>query len=110
MNIRWKVGLLVATLLAVLGVSEIYVANSVLIPSFTDLERSDAQAAMRRIDLALDRSFNQLAQSATSWANWADTYRFAHDHNRAFLDENLTAIGLKQLDVNALVILDSTGR
>jgi signal transduction histidine kinase len=49
-------------------------------------------------------------QSATSWGNWSDTYRFAQDHNRHFIEENVTAIGLKQLDVNALFIVDPRGQ
>src|SRR5882757_1774353 len=110
MNIRWKVGALVATLLGVLGVSELFVANSVLIPSFTDLERSEADVAMRRIRYGMDHSLEQLASSATSWGNWADTFRFAHDHNRAFVNENLTVIGLQQLAVNVVLIIDSGGR
>jgi sensor domain CHASE-containing protein len=110
MNIRWKVGLLMAALLLVLGVSEVFVANKVLIPSFNDLERTEADAAMRRVQYALARTFEQLAVSATSWGNWADTYRFARDHNRVFVTQNITLIGLKQLDVNAVAILDVNHR
>jgi two-component system NtrC family sensor kinase len=110
MNIRWKVSVLIATLFAVLAVTELYVAKYVLMPSFTDLERAEADVAMRRIRNSVDHSLELLVQSATSWGNWADTYRFAHDHNRQFIGDNITPIGLKQLDVNALIIVDPDGR
>jgi two-component system, NtrC family, sensor kinase len=110
MNIRWKVGALIATLFVVLGVSELFVAVKVLIPSFADLERSEASVAMRRVHSGVDRSLEQLAGSATSWGNWADTYRFAHDHNRVFVNENLTIIGLQQLAINSLVVMDLRGK
>jgi sensor domain CHASE-containing protein len=110
MNIRWKVGLLMASLLLVLGVSEVFVAKQVLIPSFSDLERSEADAAMRRVQYALARTTEQLEVSVTSWGNWADTYRFARDHNRDFVVQNITLIGLKQLEVNAVAILDENHR
>ena len=110
MNIRWKVGALIATLFVILGVSEVFVADSVLLPSFTDLERSEADVAMRRVRYALGRSFEQVTLSTTSWGNWADTYRFARDHNRTFVNTNVTLIGLKELDVNAVVIIDANSR
>jgi sensor domain CHASE-containing protein len=109
MNIRWKVGALIATLLGVLGVSEWFVASRVLIPSFADLERSEAAVAMRRVRYATDRALEQLVLSATGWGNWADTWRFARDHNRAFVNENLTVIGLQQLDINSVVVMDLNG-
>ena len=49
MNIRWKVGALIGALLVVLGIAELFVAARVLLPSFADLERSEASVAMRRV-------------------------------------------------------------
>jgi len=110
MNIRWKVSALVAGLFAVLAVTELYVAKYVLVPSFSELEHRQADVAIRRVRYALDRSMEQLALSATSWGNWSDTYRFVQDHNRHFVAENITAIGLKQLDANAVLVVDLSGR
>src|SRR4051812_27665680 len=110
MNIRWKVSALVAALFAVLAVTELYVAKYVLVPSFSELEHRQADVAIRRVRYALDRSMEQLALSATSWGNWSDTYRFVQDHNRHFVAENITAIGLKQLDANAVLVADLNGR
>ncbi len=70
MNIRWKVIALVAAVFLVLGVAEIFVADRVLRPSFAELEHSDAEVAMRRIDYALDPTLDHLALSATGWGNW----------------------------------------
>jgi sensor domain CHASE-containing protein len=109
MNIRWKVGALIATLLAVLGISEWFVASRVLIPSFADLERSEAAVAMRRVRYSTDRALEQLTLSAIDWGNWADTWRFTRDHDRAFVNQNLTVISLQQADVNALVVMDLNG-
>jgi sensor domain CHASE-containing protein len=101
---------LVAALFAVLAISEIYVARDVLIPSFSALERREAEVAMRRIDFAVKSRLELLQQGATSWGNWADTYRFARDRNHHFIDENLTPIGLKELSADLVVIKDLEGR
>jgi two-component system NtrC family sensor kinase len=110
MKIRWKVTALIAALFAVLGIAEIFVAKTVLMRSFADLEHSDAETAMRRTNYALDQALDQLVLSATGWGNWTDAYRFAEDHNKTFVQENITVVGLKQLNVNELVIVDLTGK
>jgi len=109
-KIRWKITILVAALFAVLAIAEIYVAQDVLMPSFTALERREADVAMRRIDFAVKRTFEQLQQACISWGNWADTYRFVHGDNPRFVAENITPIGLKELNVNVAIITDLNGR
>jgi two-component system NtrC family sensor kinase len=109
MTIRWKVGVLIAGLLAALGLSEFLVADKVLMPSFTTLERTESEVAMRRVRYALERSLEQVALSATSWGNWADTYRFAQDHNPGFLNENFTPLGLRELAVDTVMVVDVNG-
>ena len=110
MNIRWKVTTVIAALFAALGLAAFFVARYVLMPSFTTLEHSEADVAMRRIQFAVDRMSSQLALSAASWGNWTDAWRFAQDHNQTFLDEQVTSAGLKQLKVNLLIFTDVTGR
>jgi len=109
MKIRPKVIVLVASLFVILGAAEILVEKRVLLPSFVELERADAHIAMRRIHYALDLALERLALSATDWGNWADTYRFVQDHNRAFIEDNITKVALKELNVNALLIVDLDG-
>jgi len=110
MNIRWKVTALIAALFTVLGVAQIFVARTVLMPSFAELEHSDAEIAMRRIDYALDTTLDRLAQSATAWGNWTGAYRFMQEPNRTFVEENFTPVGLKQLKANVLMFVEPNGR
>ena len=109
MNIRPKVTALVASLFVILAVAEVLVAKRVLLPSFAELERADAHIAMRRISNALDLAVDRLALSATDWGNWADTYRFVQDHNRAYVADNITNVALKELNVNILLMVDLDG-
>jgi two-component system NtrC family sensor kinase len=110
MNIRWKVTALIAALFTVLGVAEIFVAKTILMPSFAELEHTDANIAMRRVQYGLDATLDQLALSAGSWGNWTDAYRFMQDHNRAFVSEQVTTEGLKLLNINALMYFDLEGQ
>src|ERR1700733_7163368 len=109
MNIRPKVTVLVASLFVILGAVQYLVVQRVLLPSFVDLERADARIAMRRIRYALDSTIDRLALSATDWGNWSETYRFVRDHNQEFVADNITTVGLKELNVNTIAIVDNDG-
>ena len=109
MTIKWKITVLVAILFAVLGVVEMIVAKNVLMPSFTELESKEADIAMRRVQFGMDQTLDQLALTVGSWGNWTDAYRFAQDHNRTFVAEQVTAAGLTQLNINALLFSDLAG-
>ena len=102
--------MMIAALFAVLGVTAVFVAYDVLMPSFVSLEHREANVAMRRIQFALDRTFSQLSLSVGSWGNWTDAWRFAADHNQTFIREQVTQSGLKQLNINALVFVDPEGQ
>jgi len=80
-SIRLKVIALIGAIFGILVWAEVLVERHVVMPSFAQLERADAQTAMRRIVYALDRTLAELGTSATDWGNWADTYRFVEDHN-----------------------------
>jgi two-component system, NtrC family, sensor kinase len=108
-NIRTKVAILLAAIFAILGVAAFLVAEYVIMPSFAELERDDARTAMRRINYALEERIGRLAVSALDWGNWSDTYRFAIDRNPGYVAANLTRIGLHNIGVNVLLIVDSDG-
>jgi two-component system, NtrC family, sensor kinase len=109
MTIRPKVITLVACLLAVLGAVQIFVEHRILMPSFAELERDDARTAMRRINYAFDLALDRLALSAADWGNWNDTYRFVVDHNLDYVNANITPVGLKQLQINTMLLVDAEG-
>ena len=63
MNIRTKMISLLALLFTVLIVLEISIQKQVLMPSFAELEREDAETSMKRIDYALDSTLEGLGLS-----------------------------------------------
>ena len=109
MNIRSKVAALLAVIFALLGVAAFLVAEYVIMPSFAELERTDARTEMRRINYALEESIGRLAVSALDWGNWSDTYQFVIDHNSQYVAANLTPIGLRNIGVNVFLIIDVHG-
>ena len=109
MNIRTKMISLLALLFAVLIALEIAVQKQVLMPSFAQLEREDAGISMKRIAFALDMTLESLELTAADWGNWADVYQYVQSPNAAFVKANITPIAMKQLKVNAMLIVDLHG-
>jgi two-component system NtrC family sensor kinase len=109
MKIRTKIISLLALLFAVLILLEIAVQKQVLMPSFAELERDDAKTSMTRIGYALDMALGSLELSAADWGNWADVFDFVQRPTPAFVNANVTATALKQLQVNVLLIVDRQG-
>jgi two-component system NtrC family sensor kinase len=109
MNIRTKMISLLALLFAVLIVLEIAVQRQVLMPSFAELEREDAETSMKRIGYALDMTLESIESMTGDWGNWADAYQFVQSPNADFVNTNVTAASMKQLKVNAMLIVDLNG-
>jgi sensor domain CHASE-containing protein len=105
MKIRLKVLLSLASLIAVLIAVEIVVQEFVILPSFAELERSDAQTSMKRIQYALDRSVEGLELTAADWSDWGELYQFVQNRNRSFLDTYTTPVAMTPLKIDMLLIL-----
>ncbi len=109
MNIRVKVISLLALLFAALIGIDVGIQRQILMPSFAELERDDAKVSMKRIKYALDLSLDTLALTAADWGNWEDAYRYVQAPDPQFVRANITPSALKQLQVNALMIVDRRG-
>ena len=84
--------------------------SRILLPSFAELERDDAKTSMKRISYALDQTLEGLQLSATDWGDWQDVYGYVQTPNADFVSTNITPNAIKQLQVNALLIVDLQGR
>jgi two-component system NtrC family sensor kinase len=109
MDIRTKMISLLALLFAVLIVLEIAVQRQVLMPSFAELEREDAETSMKRIGYVLDSTLEGMELMALDWGNWADVYEFVQSPNTDFVSMNVTPVAMKQLKANAMLIVDLNG-
>ncbi len=110
MKIRTKMVSLLALLFVALIVLDVVAQNRILLPSFAELERDDARTSMKRIEYALDQELDGLQLSATDWGDWQDVYGYVQAPNSEFVSTNITINAIKQLQVNALLIVDLQGK
>jgi diguanylate cyclase (GGDEF)-like protein len=100
---------LLTFLFAILFVLDVAVQKQVLMPSFADLEREEAQTSMKRVGYALDMTLDNLEYATSENGDWEDTYEFLRSPNLAFV--NTIAPGaLKELKLDAILIVDLNGR
>jgi len=110
LTIRQKTLLIVALALVIL-VTVLYQAfQSVFLESFARLEEQFVRRNVERALDALDNDIATLDGTAVDWAAWDDTYVFVQDANAAYVRANLSAETFKNLRINHLLIVDSSGR
>jgi diguanylate cyclase (GGDEF)-like protein len=107
-SIRTKIISLLALLFAILIVLEVAVQKQILMPSFADLEREEAQTSMKRVGYALDTALENLELGAAEWGDWEEAYKFVRSPNLPFV-EKYFPLALKELKVDALLIVDLNG-
>lgn len=85
--LRWFGLFASVVLLSVMGVYVIH--RLVIMPSFTTLERDEAERNLERCADAISREIYHLDQLCADWASWDDTYAFVQDKNQLFLKTNM---------------------
>ncbi len=109
MRIRPKVMILLTLVFILLSGITVLIQEWIVMPSFAQLEHSNAQISMHRVRHAVERNLEALQVSAMDWANWADIYRFVQDHNPEFISVNITKPATAQLQINEIMIVDREG-
>ena len=109
MHIRAKVTLLLALLFAVLIAAQWGIQHYLMLPRFVELERASARTDMERVEFAVERELQSLEANADDWGNWAEVWDYMRDHNRSFVQANLTDAAVKSLKVDCVAVLGMDG-
>jgi two-component system, NtrC family, sensor kinase len=108
-NIRPKVIASIAAIFVLFGAAEFTVDRQVIMPSFAELERTDARTAMRRIQYAFDQSLDRLDVLAIDWGNWAVVYRFMEDRKVPAFEADINDANMREIGVNLVEVVDLDG-
>jgi diguanylate cyclase (GGDEF)-like protein/PAS domain S-box-containing protein len=99
--------MLVVTMLAIAAfVAALYLATrAITIATYDEIERREVGAATHRAYDALDAEVASLAKTAADYAEWDDTFAFAHGDYAEFLDNNCTREGMQNLAVDFIAVV-----
>ncbi len=109
MTLRKRILLLSALILALFIIAINLIASVVLDQSFRDIEHQQAHADGARIRNAIDMELDALISLNRDYSSWDDTYTFAQNHNKAYLDM-VDAATMQNLGINSFAVLDRDGR
>lgn len=110
MTVRVKATLI--TTLTIGGLIAALYASSraILLESFARLESRTAASNLGRARDAILEELKGLDATCADWAYWDETYAFAGNGNRAYVEANLTESALANLQANVMLFLDASGR
>jgi diguanylate cyclase (GGDEF)-like protein/PAS domain S-box-containing protein len=78
--------------------------------SYSDLEHREVDVAVGRAETAIRGRIRALGQIAADYAMWNDAYDFAEGRNPSFVEDNLTAESMKNLNVDFMAVVDPLKR
>jgi signal transduction histidine kinase len=82
------------------GLATIAVNQLVIMPSFVELERQQAERNTSRAAEAIQRDLAVLSTNVTAWAQWDDSKLFVEGANPAFVDDELRAEAVASAEVS----------
>lgn len=73
----------------VLGLMVLFIANSILLRSYEQIEAQDTARNVERVSKALEDQVDAFNLIALGWSKWDDVRDFVIDRNQRFIDVNL---------------------
>lgn len=110
MSLKYKLILLISLLFGVSGVASVLVNRLLIIPSFIELERQQAQRNVERALEAIRRDLDVLSTNVTAWAWWDDSKRYMEGANADFVDAELSAEPVASAEVSYMGFYRLDGR
>src|ERR1022692_4399618 len=110
MKIRSKVMILLTLLFVVLCGVAILFQETIVMPSFTQLERRNAQIAMNRVRTSVEQDKETFAVQIMDWANWSELHAFVRGKGQDFGLHNVTPAAMSAIQADAIWITDLEGK
>lgn len=85
-------------------------AYAIVLPSYLRIEQQQMQETLTRIQNTLDQNIGRLEAAASDYAHWDDTYRFVQNRNQEFIDNNIAADTLSNLNLDTLALVTTSGQ
>jgi two-component sensor histidine kinase/sensor domain CHASE-containing protein len=82
----------------------------VLMQNLLDLERRYLERDVDRVRKAVAEDLATLLRTARDWSAWDDAYEFVATHSSDFVERNLAGEMLADINVDAVLFLDTGGR
>ncbi len=86
------------------------VLDRVLLANYASLEADSIRQSTEQVVKALHAEVGQIAVVGNDYASWDDMYAFVRDRNPKFPELNFSKLGLREMDVDVVYVVDEQGR
>jgi len=86
-----------------------FVAQVLIMTSYTRLELSYMQQSIQRTLAALDDRLEKMDYTVHDWASWTETYEFLAGNNPDFIAENFMESAFVSLNIDLVALFDASG-
>jgi sensor domain CHASE-containing protein len=108
-SLRSKIVLALMIVVGAYAISDSIVRQTIVAPTFTAVEKAEAEEDVNRIAQALHREIDALHQFALNWASYDRTYEFVVHPNPEFLQIDLAEARLRANHIDLLYLCDLEG-
>lgn len=109
MNMRRKVLIIVAALMAGVFVILFASVNLFILPSYAALEKQKTTEAVTRTNNLITAELADVSSKVSDWAFWDDTYAFVQTANESYINSNLDNSVFANLRLNLMLFVNASG-
>ncbi len=110
MSLKSKVILILLSVFILYGTVDYGIQVFLILPSFMELERYEAQQNLDRAVSAIQREIEYLDFFCNDWAAWDDTYEFADSLSINYIESNLLLSTFVKSSINLIYFYDTQGK
>ncbi len=105
MNIRLKLMAIVAVALLITIPVLYYFISGIMLESYRSIENQNADIHMNSVTRSFIEISEDFSNKMNDWALWDDTYNFARDRNRRYIESNISYESMRLLNIDFLFMV-----
>ena len=109
MRLRFKVFLIVGTVLLLFFVLVHQSFSYIIARDFSELEQQEVRRNTLRVADAVQGRIDELSVKLSDWSQWDDTYEFVENYDESYVTSNMQNESFGLLRINTVVIVDLNG-
>ncbi|MEQ1753262.1 MAG: CHASE4 domain-containing protein [Micropepsaceae bacterium] len=110
MRLYTKIALTLSLTAIASSMAAITTVSAIFVPQYERMDRAEASDAAKRVYGVFQRELEVSKSHTGDWGNWDDTYKFALDFNKAYVEANLTPDALNTIGVTELLVAKLSGQ
>jgi adenylate cyclase len=107
MKIRTKVVLSITFILCTLVCVIYIVVGFIMMSGFKKIESDEVNRNVSRVHEVIQNEMNSMQNSLFTWTQWNDSYKFIDDHNKQFIDANISSTLYTGMKLNFFFFINS---